>query len=175
MNNDKILIAYFMHKGHDTSTSKRVAADVATALLEKEYSSVEYAITPVEEYPTADKDLFAQIVKAEKERHYRPALTGKVGRFKDYQNIVLIAPNWYNDFPMAVYTFLDDYDFSGKRILPIVVHGGDGGKKMVEDLRGFLHKCDILPAVEVEESADDADAVKKGVDELITVMSGKKL
>lgn len=171
--NDKILIAYFMHKGHETSTSKRVAADFATALLEKEYSSEEFAITPVEEYPTDDKANFEMVAKAEKDRRHRPELVGKVGKFHDYKNIILVTPNWFNDMPMGVYTFFDDYDFSGKRILPVVVHTSDGGKQIRDDIRHFVHKADVLPGVDVQESADDAQAVAEGVKQLLNAINGK--
>lgn len=171
--NNKILIAYFMHKGSENPTTKSVAQKVASMLQEKGFESVEYAITPVETYPTKDQELFSEVTKMEKATHYRPALTGKVGKFQDYQNIVLVAPNWHNDFPMAIYTFLDDYDFSGKRLLPIVVHSGDGGKKMREDLRDFIHKVDVLTGVDVPTNSDDTTVIANAVDQLISVINRK--
>lgn len=35
-------------------------------------------------------------------------------------------PNWNADFPMPLYTFLEEYDFSGKTIIPFTTHGGSG-------------------------------------------------
>lgn len=35
-------------------------------------------------------------------------------------------PNWWADLPMPLYTFLEQYDFSGKTIIPFVTHGGSG-------------------------------------------------
>ena len=171
--NNKILIAYFMHKGSENPTTKSVASEAASILREKGFESTEYAITPVEKYPTNDQELFSEVTKMEKATHYRPALTGKVGKFQDYQNIILIAPNWHNDFPMAIYTFLDDYDFSGKRLLPIVVHSGDGGRKMREDLRDFIHKADVLTGVDMPSNNEDITLVSKAIEQLTNIIESK--
>lgn len=164
---DKILIAYFKQKGVDNSTCQKIANDISTGLLEKEYSSVEYAITPVEIYPT-DKTMFENVVKMEKDRRYRPTLTGKVGKFHEYATIVLVAPNWYNDLPMAVYSFFDEHDFAGTRVVPVICHGGDGSKEIVNTLRHYLHKCDVLDGIEVADSAFDAKPVAQAVKEILS-------
>ena len=47
----KVLISYFIQKGKETSTSKKVAEDIAAALKTKNVEYNEFAITPVESYP----------------------------------------------------------------------------------------------------------------------------
>lgn len=160
--NDNILIAYYMHKGHSTSTSRRIADDIATGLLEKEYSSVEFAITPVEEFPTHNR-LFEEQVKMEKKNHFRPTLTGRVGKFDTYDTIILVAPNWYGDVPMGVYSFLDEYDFAGKRVFPVICHGGDGGAEIREAIRKYLPKADVADGVDIPDSVEDDKEVKEAV------------
>ena len=46
--------------------------------------------------------------------------------FEQYDIIILGYPNWWADLPMPVYTFLEEYDFGGKTIIPFVTHGGSG-------------------------------------------------
>ena len=50
------------------------------------------------------------------------ALIGEYG----ITTIILGYPNWWADLPMPVYTFLEEYDFGGKTIIPFVTHGGSG-------------------------------------------------
>jgi len=46
-----------------------------------------------------------------------------------------INPNWWGTFPMVVFTFLESFDFSGKRIIPFCTHEGSGLGKSVQDIR----------------------------------------
>lgn len=57
----------------------------------------------------------------------------------DQYDIVFIGfPNWWYTIPMAVHTFLDEYDFSGKTIVPFVTHGTGGLSRTIEDLTAAL-------------------------------------
>jgi flavodoxin len=44
----------------------------------------------------------------------------------DYNTVILIYPNWWGGLPMPVVTFLEEYDFTGKNILPLCTHEGSG-------------------------------------------------
>lgn len=129
-----------------------------------------FAITPTEEYP-ADAKLMAAATKAEAETHARPEIIGKVsdGYYKDLRDIVLIAPNWWNSVPMAVFSFLGMYDSRNKRMVPVILHGGDGAEAIVTELRKFLPETDVMTAVEINDndlSADLTPAVDKVMAEL---------
>lgn len=163
---NKILIAYFMQKGKETSTSKRVADDIASALKEKGVESTEFAITPVEIYP-ADKQEFEGVVKLEKEIRKRPGITSKVGHFDTYKTFVVVAPNWFNDVPMAVYRFFDEYDFGNKTIIPVVCHAGDGGAEVRESIRRYMPMADVYDGADVDDSQDDTNAVAEVVAEIV--------
>ena len=54
----------------------------------------------------------------------RPELTAKVENMDQYDTIILGYPNWWGVPPMAVFTFLESYDFAGKKIVPFVTSGG---------------------------------------------------
>lgn len=167
---DKILIAYFVQKGKESdSACVKVADALGGELKSKGYEYSTYSITPTESYPE-ERENFALATKAEKEQKHRPELEGKYSGMKYVERILLVAPNWWNDLPMAVYTFLDTYDFADKRIVPVIVHGGDGAEKATSDLRNFLHKVWVLPAVEIKDdqlgSPDTHTAVQKAIAEL---------
>lgn len=153
----KYLIAYFQPKG-ETSKSATVAKAIEEHMAATGKKPEMFAITPVEEYPM-DKSLFMQATKAEAEARSRPAITGKISDslYHDIKEIVLVTPNWWNSVPMAVLTFFDQHDSNFKRLVPVVLHGGDGADEILEELRDFLPKTDVLPAVAVTDSDMTAD------------------
>ena len=64
--------------------------------------------------------------KRDKQNDARPELVNYPGSIDDYDTIVLAYPNYWGTFPMAVATFLERYDFSGKTILPLCTNEGSG-------------------------------------------------
>jgi flavodoxin len=56
----------------------------------------------------------------------RPALVYMPDSIDDYDTIVLAYPNYWGTMPMAVFTFLEAFDFSGKTILPLCTNEGSG-------------------------------------------------
>ena len=64
--------------------------------------------------------------KKDKQNNARPELTDYLGSIDEYDTIVLGYPNYWGTFPMAVATFLERYDFTGKTIVPFATSGGSG-------------------------------------------------
>lgn len=56
----------------------------------------------------------------------RPELTNYPDGIDDYDTIILAYPNYWGTMPMAVFTFLERYDFTGKTILPLCTNEGSG-------------------------------------------------
>ena len=84
-----------------------------------------FRIETVEEYPL-DHDPLVDQAADEQDENKRPELLNHVDNFDQYETIILGYPNWWADLPMPVYTFLEEYDFGGKTIIPFVTHGGSG-------------------------------------------------
>ncbi len=66
------------------------------------------------------------VAKLELRQNVRPELSETVKNMEDYDTIYLGFPNWWETFPMAVFTFLESYNFSGKTIIPFCTHEGSG-------------------------------------------------
>ena len=62
----------------------------------------------------------------EQDAGVRPELSTHIENPDQYDTIILGYPNWWGDMPQALYTFLEEYDFSGKTIIPFCPHGGSG-------------------------------------------------
>lgn len=54
----------------------------------------------------------------------RPELAAHIENMDEYDIVMLGYPNWWASIPMPVASFLEEYDFSGKTILPFCSHGG---------------------------------------------------
>ncbi|MDE6558328.1 MAG: hypothetical protein K2K29_00380, partial [Muribaculaceae bacterium] len=130
-------------------------------------------ITPTEEYPS-DPEAFRIATKAEHDLKSRPELTAKHGGMKYVKDILLIAPNWYDSVPAAVFSFLDDYDFTGKRVVPVISTKEDAVKVRCE-IRDFLPTTWVLDGVDVlEDNTADASAeMKEAVAQLFQPSTSK--
>lgn len=69
-------------------------------------------------YPGDEQKTYDQ-AKQEQLKQARPALSSHVANMDSYSTIVLVYPNWWGGLPMPVCTFLEEYDFSKKTIIPV--------------------------------------------------------
>lgn len=101
----------------------------------------------------------------EKAANARPALTGTVANMADYDVVFLGYPDWWATCPMAVFTFLDSYDFSGKTVIPFCAHGTSGLAASVRDIRAAVPNATVLDAVGVQRPGMDTplDAAQSAV------------
>lgn len=102
-----------------------------------------FRIEPVKPWPLNHKRLIAQ-AKIEQMRDYRPAIAKPLKNFQDYDTIFLGYPNWWADLPMILYTFLETYDFSGKRIIPFNTHGGSGFSGTSRTIADLQPKAEVV-------------------------------
>ena len=89
-----------------------ILADTFKIEMKNPYSPV--YMTCIEE---AKKDLRAKA---------RPELVSMPESIDEYDTVILAYPNYWGTMPMAVYTFLESFDFSGKTILPLCTNEGSG-------------------------------------------------
>lgn len=132
-----ILIAYFSvpeTDGVDTvAGASRVAVDGSVMgnneylanLIARETGSDLFAIETTQEYPGTHDELL-DFAYNEMQEDARPELSTQIENLDQYDTIFLGYPNWNADLPMPLYTFLEEYDFSGKNIIPFTSHGGSG-------------------------------------------------
>lgn len=93
-----------------------------------------FEITTVNGY-SDDYDTVLNEAQAEQRENARPELNGHVENMDGYDVVYLGYPNWWGDMPMALYTFLEAYDLSGKTIVPFVTSGGSGSSGTINTIR----------------------------------------
>lgn len=175
MKPEKILIAYFTQKGKEESSNCAKLAKEAEALLKARNVDFDsFAIIPVETYPE-DQATFEMATKAEKERRVRPAIVGEYshGAMKEITGVIMIAPNWWDSLPQAMYTFMDQQDFAKTRVVPVIATRDDAEHVRME-VRDFLKNW-VLPGVDVkeEEVANAEPKLKEAIDQLFEPSESK--
>ena len=110
----KILIAYFTWSGNTQGVAYEIQKQTGAEIFE---------ITPEKSY-SEDYNTVLREAQRDQHRKARPKLRGHVKNFADYDVIMLGYPNWWASIPAPVATFLEEYDFAGKTIMPFCSHGG---------------------------------------------------
>ena len=101
--------------------------------------------------------------KRDLQANARPELTALPADLDAYDEIYLGYPNYWGTMPMAVYTFLEHYDFTGKVIHPFCTHEGSGLSNTVRDIQRVAKGAEVKPGLAIHGSdVDNAMAKLKG-------------
>ena len=153
----KILIAYFTvpeADGVDAVASASRAVTDEGIIGNTEYIAEEiqknlggdlFAIETVQTYPASHDELL-DFAYNEKRDDARPELSSHIENPGDYDYIFIGYPNWNADLPMPLYTFLEEYDFSGKTIIPFVTHGGSGFSDTIRRIQELQPDAEVVTA-----------------------------
>ena len=134
---------------------------VATVIKEAIGADI-FEIKTAHQYPDSHKALI-DATKVENEKNARPKLATHIKNLKSYDIIFVGFPNWWYDMPMPLYTFFDEYDFSGKTIIPFCTHGGSRFSDAINTIRSMEKKSTVLDgyAISRERVADSKEGVRK--------------
>ena len=93
----------------------------------------------------------------------RPELVSYPDSIDEYDTVILAYPNYWGTMPMAVFTFLEKYDFSGKTILPLCTNEGSGMGGSERDVKGAAPGADVKKGLSITGSsaANSGNAVQK--------------
>ena len=128
MSNKKILVVYFSKTGEQYGVGNITegnTAIVAKMIAEVTKADIFEVKLKNDTYPTAYKAL-TEVALAEKKANARPEIAENVINCADYDVVFIGSPNWWSDMPMALYTFMEANDWSGKIVAPFVTHEGSG-------------------------------------------------
>ena len=166
-----ILIAFFSRadENYNVGTIEKGNTQVLAEMIYHRVGGELYHIETVTPYP-ADYDSCTDIAKQEQNDNARPELSTTVADFDNYDVIFLGYPIWWGDMPMAVYTFLESYDFSGKTIIPFSTHEGSGIAGTDSNIADACSDATVLDYLSMKGSTaqDSRDEAKEQVDEWLT-------
>ena len=124
----KTLIVYFSRTGEQYSVgniTKGNTAIVAEIVAEKTEGDLFEIKVVNDNYPNEYTPLI-QFAKKEKQENARPEIIGDVN-IDNYDTVFIGYPNWWAEMPMPVYTFLEKYNLSSKKVYKFCTHEGSGG------------------------------------------------
>lgn len=110
----KVLIAYFSWGGNTKGVAEEIERQTGADLFE---------ITLVNPY-SSDYNTVLEEAQRDQNEQARPALADQVENMEQYDTVLLGYPNWWASIPMPIASFLEEYDFAGKTIIPFCSHGG---------------------------------------------------
>ncbi len=171
----KILVTYFTFPeadGVDASTgASRIIVD------KQMYGTTEYVakvigeltgadmfqVKTVHNYPNRSHQELIDYAKKEADTKTYPKMTSKIRNFDDYDTIFVGFPNWWYDMPMVIYTLFNEYDFSGKTIIPFCTHGGSGFSQSVQTIANLEKKAKVvsMPAISRNSAAQSRNGIIK--------------
>lgn len=176
----KILIAYFTageNSGVDASASAsysmvngeakgriRALADMIQAETGGDLFSIQTSVV----YPSDGGELI-DYADQEQSENASPELTSHIENLVAYDTIFVGYPNWWYDMPMAMYSFFDEYDFSGKTIIPFNSHNGSRFSGTIETIQELEPNATIITdgfTVNEHDVPDAAGDIAEWIDEL---------
>lgn len=143
----KTLIAYYSRADENymcgiikslVKGNTEVVAEVIHSLTGGDLFKLEQA----EEYSKSYNECIEQ-ARHDQDSNARPPLKAYPASIDEYDTVFVGYPNYWSTMPMAVFTFLEHYDFGGKTVIPFCTHEGSGLGRSVEDIKKVCPKAVI--------------------------------
>jgi len=140
----KVLVVYFSRTGENYNVGNVEVGNTAmVASYIKEYLKADsFEIVPVDKYPEK-YDECTDIAQKEKNDNARPKIQDKINNFDSYDTVFLGYPIWWGDLPMIMYTFMEEYDFNGKNVIPFNTHEGSGNAGTYQSIQTKLPNAKV--------------------------------
>lgn len=145
----KVLVAYFSHTGNTEKVAQVIQSKTGGDLFKIEtatpYSNVYREVT--------------EVAKQEKADNARPALKNTVSDMAQYDVVFVGYPIWWYTAPMAVATFADSYDFSGKTVITFCTSGGSPISDSTPDMKAWFKGANVVEGIRAY--ANDAASTER--------------
>ncbi len=144
----KILIVYFSMKGQTIGPGMKIACQekgntkIAAEFIQKAVGGDLFEIKADRVYSQNHMVLIDE-AKQELNAGTRVPVKRYPDALEQYNTIFLGYPNWWNTMPMVLFTFLEHYDWTGKRIIPFCTNEGSGIGDSVQDIKKICKGADV--------------------------------
>lgn len=157
----KVLAAYFSASGTTAHVAKELAHSAGADI---------YEIRPAVPYTKADLDWMDKKSRSSVEMNdkgSRPALADKDADIAAYDTILLGFPIWWYVAPTIINSFLESYDFSGKKIILFATSGGSGFGKTVAGLKTSVAADTTIIEGKLLNGNQSVDTLKAWVEKIL--------
>ncbi len=157
-NKENILIVYFSRTGNTEFIADEIARQTGGTKILLETS---------EPYPENYNEIL-EIASQEKQQNARPKLKTVIEHMEAYDIVFIGYPIWHGDTPMAIQTFLESYNFAGKKIIPFCTSGSSSPQASFTRIKETASSAEVLNGFWVRgaNANNAADDITKWLDEL---------
>ncbi len=143
----KTLVAYYSRTGENyvSGALKKLSVgntEVAAEFIKEITGADTFKIEQAVPYSDGYNECIEQ-AKRDQQSGARPKLKSLPDSIDKYDVIYLGYPNYWNTMPMAVFTFLEQFDFTGKVIKPFCTHEGSGMGRSVSDIKSLCPNAEV--------------------------------
>ena len=168
----KKLVVYFSHKEENYSKGKignlkKGNTEIATEIISSIIETDIFEIVADKKYPIKYDDCI-EIAKKELRENSRPKLKDDID-IKEYDTIFVGYPNWWGTMPMPVWTFLEEKDFTNKKVLPFCTNEGSGLGKSESDIKKITSGAKVLKGLSINGSEvnNSEGKIRKWLEEVL--------
>jgi len=136
---NKVLVLFFSHSGNTRSLAEMIHHQAGGDLVE---------IKTTLPYPQ-DYDTVVDQAKREQQQNFRPQLSTYIDDLNEFSTIFIGYPNWWGTMPMALFTFFESHNFSGKKLIPFCTHEGSALGRSVTDMQQLAPQATILEGLAI--------------------------
>jgi len=151
---EKILVAYFSRTGENYNVGYLKTGNTAVMagyIHERLPGSDIFGIEPVVPYPDRYSEC-TEVANKEQRENARPAVKTHIADINAYEVIYIGYPIWWGTMPQILLTFLEEYNLSGKTIIPFCTNEGSGFGRSVTDLKKKLPASKLLEGLAMRGS-----------------------
>lgn len=158
----KVLVAYFSRAnyvpegtdGVTGATNKAGNTQTVAAYINEQTKGTLFEVVPERDYPVSHTECSA-IAQEEWRNNERPALRTHLENMDDYSVVFVGFPIWVYREPAAVLTFLEEYDFSGKTVIPFCTSMAVGVEQSTADFKETLPNSDVREGLRIGYTLPD--------------------
>lgn len=162
----KKLIAFYSRadENYFNGTLKKLTVgntETAAGIIEKLTGADMFKIEQRKAYSKGYNDCIEE-ARADQQRGARPELKAFPESIDEYDVIYLGYPNYWSTMPMAVFTFLEHFDWKGKTIKPFCTHEGSGMGNSVADIKRLCPEADVAEGLAIR--GGNVEGSKKAIE-----------
>ena len=147
------LIVYYSRKGQNywngsIKDLKKGNTEICAEFIQKAVGGDLFEVDTVKPYAA---DYYECIDEAQRElrANARPSIKGYINDISKYENIFVCYPNWWGTMPMCMFTFLEHYDLTGKKIVPLCTNEGSGMGSSERDLKKICNGATVVNGLSI--------------------------
>ena len=163
-----ILVAYYSRSGNNYVGGSIVNlsvgnTEVIARMIQEIVGGDLFKIETVDSYPE-DYTQTTEVAQSELNMGARPELSTHLENIDKYDIIFIGYPNWWGTMPMPIFTFFEEYNLSGKVIIPFCTHEGSGLSRSVKDIEKLNPNSEVFPALAIRGGSVKTPSSRKSVE-----------